>query len=144
MNGPPKLFHPPWSAILVLFAFLIFGMTTPSRSAGDEPGPSEQIAFAEELFQMGDFYRSITEYKRFIFQYAGHERQNFARLRIVEAYVRGRWWEEGAASAQDLLDRDVDGEIRIRAMLELGVCRIRLGQISEAREALSYVVEKAD
>ena len=143
MNDSPKVSYLIWPILLFAFTFLFFGVTTPSRAAGDEPGSPEQLAFAEELFQLGDYYRSITEYKRFIFQYAGHELENFARLRIVEAYVRGRWWDEGLFSAQDLLDRDVEGEVRVRAMLELGVCRIRLGQLPEAREALSYVEENA-
>ena len=53
----------------------------------------KQFDFAESLFQQGDFFRAITEYKRFIFFYPEDDLVEDSFFRIGESYFRAGRWE---------------------------------------------------
>lgn len=53
-----------------------------------------QYAFAESLFNEGDYYRAITEYKRLIFFFPQDKLTEKCTFRIAESYYKaGRWVE---------------------------------------------------
>jgi len=49
----------------------------------------ESLRFAEHLFEERDFYRAITEYKRYLFAQPDSSRAPWVRFRIAEAYLEG-------------------------------------------------------
>ncbi|MBI4633224.1 MAG: tetratricopeptide repeat protein [Deltaproteobacteria bacterium] len=53
-----------------------------------------QFAFAERLFEEGDYYRAIGEYKRYIFLYPQEKSTEKAFFRIAESYYRAEKWKE--------------------------------------------------
>jgi len=56
---------------------------SPSRS------PEAVYAFAEHLEETGDYYRAVTEYKRFIFYWPDHSLAGVCRYRIGRSYLLG-------------------------------------------------------
>lgn len=55
------------------------------------------MLFANHLFEEGDYFRAITEYKRFLFISSTEEEQLFARQRIFLSFKRAGRLEEAAA-----------------------------------------------
>lgn len=51
--------------------------------------PEQTLSFADYLFDSGDYYRAITEYRRYIFITPKPENKNFANLKIALAYLEG-------------------------------------------------------
>ena len=62
--------------------------------------PDQQMAFAESLFGEADYFRAITEYKRFIFFFPGEARVETSYFRIAESYYRAKRWAEADESFQ--------------------------------------------
>jgi len=65
--------------------------------------------FAEKLFSDGEYFRAISEYKRFLFYYPGDTRQEKASLRIAESYYRAKRWAEAVGFGQGV-SRQVPGK----------------------------------
>jgi tetratricopeptide (TPR) repeat protein len=104
-------------------------------------GAEGQWTLAEQFFRAGEYYRAVTEYKRFLFYFPEDPRCQDACMRIVEAHVRGEWWAQGRRAALDLLGRGVQGENRARALYLSGLCELRLGLLGEARSSLTQAME---
>ncbi len=122
--------------ILGLLAWLALPVCTWAQGQEAEG----QWGLAQHLMKEGEYYRAITEYKRFLYYFPGSPKADAARLRIIEAYVKGQWWEEGIRKARELLAMEISEEVRARALFFMGVCQIRLGLLGEARESLFEVV----
>ncbi len=52
------------------------------------------ISFADSLAVEGDYYRAITEYKRFLHYYPQDSRSAYAQLAIAKSLVVGERWEQ--------------------------------------------------
>ena len=86
----------PEKIILFLLAFLILSNICPIREARGEGNHDAemQFAFAERLFEEGDYYRAIGEYKRYAFLYPQEKAIEKAFFRIAESYYRAEKWKE--------------------------------------------------
>jgi hypothetical protein len=85
--------------ILVLIAFSV--LLAPNLYAQDNVGSADQLyGFAENLFNQGDYFRSITEYKRFIFYYPADQRVSLAAFGIGQSYFKAQRWSEAEESFQ--------------------------------------------
>ncbi len=103
-------------------------------------GAKDQWGLAEQFFQGGEYYRAVTEYKRFLYYFPQAPEAQSARLRIVQSYVAGRWYAEGLKAAKDLLERGVSGEPGARVWFLQAVCEMRLGKLADARSSLQEVL----
>jgi TolA-binding protein/TM2 domain-containing membrane protein YozV len=54
----------------------------------------KQFSFAETLFAEGDYYRAISEYKRFAFFFPENKLVETCHYRIGESYYRAKRWQE--------------------------------------------------
>lgn len=118
--------------ILLLLTTLI---TTPALASQ----PDSQLDFADSLFAEGDYYRAVTEYKRFLHQSPNHPSAPAAVLRMARSFVAGERWEE----AETQLERLQEGwptsqEARRGAMLYAEV-PYRQGRYALARERYSLL-----
>ncbi|MET0405959.1 MAG: tetratricopeptide repeat protein [Cystobacter sp.] len=78
----------------------------------------EQLGFAQSLFAEGDYYRSIGEYKRFLYLYPESPAADEARLAIARAYSRGGQTEAAVEHLRALAS--LSPEWQARAGLEIG------------------------
>ena len=62
------------------------------------------LRFADSLAAEGDYYRAITEYKRFIFLQPASPLVPRARLSIARSLLSGKRWAEADASLETLLN----------------------------------------
>jgi len=70
------------------------------------PAAAETMQFADHLFLDGDWYRSITEYRRFLFQVKGRGSQApRAALAIGEALMRGEQWDAAGRQLDGVAQR---------------------------------------
>jgi tetratricopeptide (TPR) repeat protein len=85
--------------IVLLFIHLLC-----SQIWGAEGAVPEQIfGFAESLFEEGDYFRAIGEYKRYIFLNPSHDLAEKASFRISESYFKARRWSEAIESCSNFL-----------------------------------------
>ncbi|MBE9546118.1 MAG: DUF3808 domain-containing protein [Proteobacteria bacterium] len=79
------------SVTIFCFTFLLV-ICPPEARGGDNI--EKQFEYAESLFGDGDFYRAITEYKRFIFFFPEEKKAEKCYLRIGECYFKAKKWAE--------------------------------------------------
>lgn len=78
-------------------------LSVPESPADDTS--DRQLQFAENLFKEGDYYRAITEYKRFMFYFPGDARLEKASFRIGESYYRAKRWTEAIDAFTEFITR---------------------------------------
>ncbi len=82
---------------VLLFFFLLICPTL----AGATERPA-QLQFADSLQAEGDYYRAITEYKRFIFEQPDSSLVPDARLAIASSLIAGKRWQQADHSLEQL------------------------------------------
>ncbi len=89
--------------MLVIRIMLVLGLLLLSL-----PGPlpaqdqASAYSFAESLFAEGDYYRAITEYKRYLHMFPQAQERPRALLRIGQSYLAGERWEQAEQALQRL------------------------------------------
>ncbi len=111
---------------LILSLFL--GLSAPA----DRPDAPRVLAFADHLFEAGDYYRSITEYERFIFFYPRDPEVPRARLRIGMAYERGERWRKAEEELRGVIEDYRGRDEGASASWELGETYYKSGQFLRA------------
>jgi TolA-binding protein len=100
------------------------------------------LGFADALFGDGDYYRAITEYKRFLFLFPTDARAGRVQLQIGLAYLRGQQWEDARQTFESLARRHPDADIRREAAFLLGETAYQQGRYPQAIEALRPLAER--
>jgi tetratricopeptide (TPR) repeat protein len=105
-----------------------------SQPAGDVPAASSRpeatpfvdglagfsLEYGDHLFRDGDYYRAISEYRRYLYLTRGlGEQAQRVALAIGEAYLRGRQLEAAAAQFESVARRTV-GTQRVAALISAG------------------------
>ncbi len=93
-----------------------------------------QLEFAEHLFQEGDYFRAIGEYKRFLFHFpnAGEKQKEEAYFKIAMSYYRAQHWEEAINSFNVFLERFPGASKRSEALFYKGRAEHELGFYEDA------------
>lgn len=106
------------------------------------PDSERQFEFAESLFQEGDFFRAITEYKRFIFYYPDDELVEDALFKIGESYFRAGRWEETIASVDNFLNEFPESELTDAALFLKATAQRNLKRFDEALTSYSQIIKR--
>jgi TolA-binding protein len=113
------------------------------------PGPSDPLTdanqilgFAEALFQAGDYFRAITEYKRFLFLYPSDVRAGRVQLQIGLSYQRGQQWEDARKTFEEIAQRHPDPDIRAEAAYRVGETSFEQGRYAQAIADLRPTAER--
>jgi len=126
-------------AVILLLLFFPFH----SVPAQDVSPAERQFAFAESLFEEKDYFRAITEYKRFLFLYPEDEgRVELSRFRIGECYMRAERWEEAVASFNFFLRHYPESPRVDEALLFRGTAEKKLKRFDEALSSFNTVVDR--
>lgn len=90
---------------------------------GEENNIKRQFEYAESLFKEGDFYRAITEYKRFIFFFPEEEGTEKCYFMIGKSYFKAKKWAEAVDALKVFTVRFphslmLNGALYLRGMAE--------------------------
>ncbi|MBI5788000.1 MAG: tetratricopeptide repeat protein [Candidatus Schekmanbacteria bacterium] len=98
---------------------------------------SDQLfGFAEHLYNQGEYYRSVTEYQRFIFLYPQDSRVETARFQIGACYFAGEEWDSAEKAWQTALATPVSEQLRQQILYKLAVCSYKQEQYTLCRNYL--------
>jgi TolA-binding protein len=94
------------------FSFLSFSLililcmlSFEARAGGSDIDYKQQFGFAESLFEESDYFRAITEYKRFVFLYPDNRLCENCFFRICECYYNARRWEDSISALKQFITR---------------------------------------
>ncbi len=86
---------------IAVFGVIFLLVICPQEVRGGKENDIErQFGYAENLFKEGDFYRAITEYKRFIFFFPEEKKTEKCYFRIGESYFKAKKWAEAVEAME--------------------------------------------
>jgi TolA-binding protein len=100
------------------------------------------LGFADALFNEGDYFRAITEYKRFLFLHPADARSGRVQLQIGLSYQRGQQWDDARQTFEAIAQQHPDPEIRAEAAYLIGETAFRQGRYAQAIADLRPVAER--
>ncbi len=100
------------------------------------------LAFADHLYGQQDYYRAITEYKRFLFVEPLGADAVTAEYQIGMSYLEGERPEMAVQVFSDLADRHINEAIGRKALLMAAEAYSRLGKYKEARDSLEKCLQR--
>ena len=104
----------------------------PSSSPNHAFSADRILAFAAQLMQQREYYRAITEYRRFLFSFPHDKRQSKAQFRIGLAFYGGRDYGEALKAFGEVAELHPDSPHGKLARLWQGECRMRQGKFEAA------------
>jgi len=118
------------SRLLPATLLLLLMVAAPAFAATGLP----QLDFADSLYAEGDYYRAITEYKRFLFQHPQADEGAHARLRIARAFLAGDRWQQAEEQLQLLQKNWPTSPEALRGALLYAEIPFRRGLYTQARQ----------
>jgi tetratricopeptide (TPR) repeat protein len=107
----------------------------PSSPAIPEGFSADQlIEFADQLMREGEYFRAITEYRRFLFSYPQDPRQAMVHFRIGLAFYRGQSYAEALQTFREVAQRYPETVYGKQAWLWQGESLMRQTQYGEAEQ----------
>lgn len=100
--------------------------------------------FTAELFATGEYYRSITEARRYIFLFpSGRRTEETAKL-IGDAYLMSHEWTEAIAAYDEFLTRFPASPLAGAATFYKAIALLKLGQSAEAERLFQLILSGPD
>ena len=130
--------------ILWLFCFFFLCSGASAQEEGKRVVDEKaQMGLGDYFFEDGDFYRAITEYKRFLFFFPESLRAEEALWKIASSYFQGKKWDEALSAADDLLKKHPSSPWAPEAVLLKGRCWMEKKEFSQARHYFLLAREMA-
>jgi tetratricopeptide (TPR) repeat protein len=120
-----------------LALLLLLFLSSPAEAANRK----ELLSFADSLFEERDYYRAITEYKRFLHFFPEDGAAPGVVLRIAEGFLAGERWEEAEEALSRLARHYANSpEAESAALLHAGIPE-RHGNFAEAGSRYRRILE---
>jgi tetratricopeptide (TPR) repeat protein len=100
------------------------------------------IEFADHLMSEGEYFRAITEYRRFLFLYPQDARQAMIHFRVGLTLYRGQQYEEALQTFRDVAQRYPDTPYGKQAWLWHGESLLRQAQYKAAEQIYMQMIER--
>jgi len=114
-------------AVAALFFLLLAGVRHVGAEGSALLEREKILAFADHLFETGEYYRAITEYSRFLFFFPEDPLVKLVRLKIAYAYQKGEQYPDARQRFEDLSRDYADQEIGREAWFQTAET-LRLGK----------------
>lgn len=88
---------------LTLSLLLPFLIPATTSYAHREVSQHSELNFADSLYQEGDYYRAVTEYKRFLHYQPNHPEAPRAQLSMARCFLHGEQWDSGEKALTALI-----------------------------------------
>ena len=129
--------------ILVLLILFPTGWALAQEGTGLYIDEKVQMGLGDSFFQDGDYYRAITEYRRFLFFFPRSLRVEEALWKIASSYFHGKKWDEALSASDDLLKRFPESPWVPEALLLQGRAWAEKKEYSQARHFFLRAQEAA-
>ena len=96
--------------------------------------PDQLLTFANQLMREGEYFRAITEYRRFRFAYPNEPRAAMALYRIGEAFYRGKSYPEALNTFREVVQQYPGTTYAKQARLWQGESLLRQSKYAEAEQ----------
>ncbi|PON19580.1 hypothetical protein C2W62_01915 [Candidatus Entotheonella serta] len=100
------------------------------------------LQFADQLLQEGEYFRAVTEYRRFRFDYPDDPRQAMALFRIGQAFYRGQQFQEALQTFRNVTQTYPDSPYGQQALLWQGESLIQQTQYGAAEQSYTTYIER--
>jgi TolA-binding protein len=100
------------------------------------------LIFAEQLMREGEYFRAITEYRRFLFYYPDDPRRAMVHFSIGLAFYRGESYVEAMQTFQEVTQHYPNTAYGKQAWLWQGESLIRQGQYTTAEQLYLEITER--
>ena len=121
--------------------FILSVLSCEARAGGTRIDYKNQFDFAERLFEESDYFRAITEYKRFIFLYPDNRLCESCFFRICESYYKARRWEHAIASLEQFITRYPLSSILNEAFYLKGMAEKYLKNYDGALSSFQHIID---
>ncbi len=101
-----------------------------------------QLKIADAFMEEGEYYRAVTEYKKFLILFPDSAKADYASFEIAMAYFKGEEYGAAARSFLALREKYPDSGYAIRAEYLGGVSQWKLKNYDRARAALEALFEQ--
>ena len=117
------------------------GNTADTRhlSCGDDI--EKQFEYAESLFKEGDYYRAITEYKRFIFFSPEENKTEKCYFKIGESYFKAKKWADAAEALKVFITKFPYSSMLNNALYLKGMAEKNLGRYDDALSTFDQIIK---
>jgi tetratricopeptide (TPR) repeat protein len=100
-----------------------------------------QFEYAESLFEEGDYYRAITEYKRYIFFFSEGEKTARCYFRIGESYFNAKKWTSAIDALKVFITRFPYSPMLNDAFYLKGMAEKNLKRYEDALSTLDKIIK---
>jgi tetratricopeptide (TPR) repeat protein len=135
-----KFFVVSLAFLLTLVVFHVTGNSEAGAGAGEPVENAKIFEFAERLFEEEDYFRAITEYKRFIFLTPESELTETCYFRICESYFGAGRWQDAIDSLDKFLALYPKSRLSHDALLLKGRAEKYLKRYHEALSSFERVI----
>ncbi|MBN1472680.1 MAG: tetratricopeptide repeat protein [Syntrophaceae bacterium] len=120
--------------LVIIFCSLL---TLPLKG-NDFESSSRQFGFAESLFAEREYFRAITEYKRFLFHYPQNKLLcEKSAFRIGECYFKAGRWKETVSEFSRFIDNYPQSALHDAGQYFIGLSQIQLKRYDDALSTLN-------
>lgn len=128
--------------LFIVTACCLFAVA--EKVAAGQGGRDKLFGFAEALFAEGDYYRAITEYKRFKYFHPVDILVEKSDFRIGECYFKAGRWAETIESLEAFVQQYPEGALYADALYLKGRAEKELKRFSEALATLDQLSRTKD
>jgi len=128
--------------LIFLIIFPFFLILDYSFSEEAEISAEKLFQFAESLFKEGEYYRAITEYKRFISYYPENSLIGNAMYQIGNCYFQAEKWDEAIKSFKEFNSKYPDSALAKEALQKTGESYLNKGDKENAKKIFDLIKEK--
>lgn len=129
-----------WRFALIAAVGICLFLSQGDAGAG-EGDREKQLGFAETLYNEGDYYRAITEYKRFNFLYPVDLLVEKSDFRIGECYFKARRWSEAIDVFKPFILKYPRGSFRDNAIFMRGQAEKQLKRYPDALSTFDELIK---
>ena len=126
---------------LILITAVLLAPNTISAAETQVIEADRQFSFAETLFDEGDYYRAVSEYKRFAFFFPENKLVEKCVYRIGESYYKVKRWQEALQIFSSFIIKFPDSPMMPGALYHKGMAEKQLKQYTHALSTFEKLIK---
>ncbi len=131
-----------WIAFIFVL-IMVFFLSVINHSFGETAeSPEKLFQFAESLFKEGEYYRAITEYKRFISYYPENQNIELAVYKIGDCYFHAEKWDDAIKSFKEFNEKYTNSSLIKDTLQKMGESYLKKGDRENSEKIFNLIQEK--